>query len=48
MSTGDPLLNIDEYLRDRLMPVEGTIPHIPGMCASLVVLVGETCGLPLR
>jgi serine phosphatase RsbU (regulator of sigma subunit) len=31
MSTGDPLLNIDEYLRERLMPVEGAIPHIPGI-----------------
>jgi serine phosphatase RsbU (regulator of sigma subunit) len=24
-------LSIDEYLRDRLMPVEGAIPHIPGI-----------------
>src|ERR1700757_112662 len=24
-------LGIDEYLRERLMPVEGTIPHIPGI-----------------
>ena len=23
--------NIDEYLRERLMPVEGTIPRIPGL-----------------
>src|SRR5215467_12927514 len=23
--------NIDEYLRDRLMPVEGAIPHLPGI-----------------
>src|SRR5262245_4305799 len=23
--------NIDDYLRKRLMPVEGTIPHIPGI-----------------
>jgi hypothetical protein len=22
---------IDDYLRKRLMPVEGTIPHIPGI-----------------
>ena len=22
---------IDEYLRDRLMPIEGAIPHIPGI-----------------
>src|SRR2546421_1014917 len=24
-------LSIDEYLRKRLMPVEGAIPHIPGI-----------------
>ena len=24
-------LCIDEYLRERLMPVEGAIPHIPGI-----------------
>src|SRR5215472_19315433 len=23
--------NIDDYLRKRLMPVEGTIPHLPGI-----------------
>jgi len=23
--------SIDEYLRERLMPVEGAIPHIPGV-----------------
>ena len=23
--------SIDEYLRERLMPVEGAIPHIPGI-----------------
>jgi hypothetical protein len=23
--------NIDEYLRERLMPVEGAIPHIAGI-----------------
>ena len=23
--------NIDEYLRERLMPVEGAVPHIPGI-----------------
>lgn len=26
-----PPLTIDEYLRKRLMPVEGTIPHLPGI-----------------
>ena len=24
------LMSIDDYLRDRLMPVEGAIPHLPG------------------
>jgi hypothetical protein len=24
-------LSIDEYLRERLMPVEGAIPNIPGI-----------------
>jgi hypothetical protein len=24
-------LSIDEYLRERLMPVEGSIPHISGI-----------------
>ena len=23
--------SIDEYLRQRLMPVEGSIPHLPGI-----------------
>src|SRR5690242_9727567 len=27
----DTYSNIDDYLRQRLMPVEGTIPHIPGI-----------------
>lgn len=31
MPKDDPVLNIDEYLRERLMPVEGAIPHIPGI-----------------
>ena len=31
MSTSDTGLTIDEYLRERLMPVEGAIPHIPGI-----------------
>lgn len=30
MTTGS-ILTIDEYLRDRLMPVEGAIPHLPGI-----------------
>jgi hypothetical protein len=31
MTNAYPILNIDEYLRERLMPVEGSIPHIPGI-----------------
>lgn len=31
MSNDNTVLNIDEYLRERLMPVEGAIPHIPGI-----------------
>jgi serine phosphatase RsbU (regulator of sigma subunit) len=31
MSTGNAIPSIDEYLRERLMPVEGAIPHIPGI-----------------
>ena len=31
MSTGNTIPSIDEYLRERLMPVEGAIPHIPGI-----------------
>ena len=27
----DPAPNIDEYLRERLMPVEGAVPHISGI-----------------
>ena len=31
MTTEHPDLSIGEYLRDRLMPVEGSIPHISGI-----------------
>ena len=31
MNTSDIEPRIDDYLRDRLMPVEGAIPHIPGI-----------------
>ncbi len=31
MTSRNTVLSIDEYLRDRLMPVEGAIPHIPGI-----------------
>lgn len=31
MTTTNTFLTIDDYLRERLMPVEGAIPHIPGI-----------------
>jgi len=31
MPSGNSVPKIDEYLRERLMPVEGAIPHIPGI-----------------
>jgi serine phosphatase RsbU (regulator of sigma subunit) len=31
MTSTNAILSIDEYLRERLMPVEGAIPHIPGI-----------------
>src|SRR5690242_18050967 len=31
MSTSYAEMGIDEYLRDRLMPVEGAIPHLSGI-----------------
>src|ERR1051326_3216178 len=31
MTTPYPVSGIDEYLRQRLMPVEGAIPHLPGI-----------------
>jgi hypothetical protein len=31
MATLSGTSNIDEYLRERLMPVEGAIPHLPGL-----------------
>ncbi len=31
MTEAYPVLSIDEYLRDRLMPVEGAIPHLQGI-----------------
>jgi serine phosphatase RsbU (regulator of sigma subunit) len=31
MTRGNTIPSIDEYLRDRLMPVEGAIPRIPGI-----------------
>ena len=38
------VLSIDEYLRDRLMPVEGAIPHIPGIDMFGVSIPAETVG----
>ena len=37
-------LNIAEYLRDRLMPVEGDIPHIPGIEMFGNSIPAETVG----
>jgi serine phosphatase RsbU (regulator of sigma subunit) len=31
MTNANSLATIDDYLRKRLMPVEGTIPHLPGI-----------------
>jgi serine phosphatase RsbU (regulator of sigma subunit) len=31
MSSNTAEMRIDEYLRDRLMPVEGAVPHLPGI-----------------
>ena len=31
MTEANQVLSIDEYLRDRLMPVEGAIPHVLGI-----------------
>jgi len=31
MTKSDTVPTIDEYLRERLMPVEGAIPHLPGI-----------------
>jgi len=31
MARSDTAITIDEYLRQRLMPVEGAIPHLPGI-----------------
>src|ERR1700759_2357706 len=36
--------SIDEYLRERLMPVEGAIPHIPGIEMFGNSIPAETVG----
>ena len=37
-------MGIDEYLRDRLMPVEGAIPHLPGIEMYGNSIPAETVG----
>ena len=44
MMTTGPILTIDEYLRDRLMPVEGAIPHLPGIEMFGNSIPAETVG----
>jgi serine phosphatase RsbU (regulator of sigma subunit) len=44
MVTKSSVLNIDEYLRQRLMPVEGAIPHIPGIDMFGVSMPAGTVG----
>src|SRR5262252_1524276 len=38
------VMGIDEYLRDRLMPVEGVIPHLPGIDMYGDSIPAETVG----
>src|SRR5215471_8568628 len=38
------LMSIDEYLRDRLMPVEGAIPHLAGIEMYGDSIPAETVG----
>jgi len=40
-------LSIDDYLRERLMPVEGSIPHIPGIEMYGNAVPVETVGVDL-
>ncbi|HEV3197459.1 MAG TPA: PP2C family protein-serine/threonine phosphatase [Bryobacteraceae bacterium] len=44
MATSSGDLRIDEYLRDRLMPVEGAIPHLPGIEMYGASIPAETVG----
>ena len=44
MSNANAVLSIDEYLRERLMPVEGAIPHIPGIEMFGNSIPAETVG----
>src|SRR6478609_3384054 len=44
MTTSDPSSGINEYLRQRLMPVEGAIPHLPGIEMYGDSIPAETVG----
>jgi serine phosphatase RsbU (regulator of sigma subunit) len=44
MAKANTVLSIDEYLRERLMPVEGAIPHIPGIEMFGNSIPAETVG----
>src|SRR5215470_7207026 len=44
MTKTNVLPNIDEYLRERLMPAEGTIPHVPGIEMFGNSIPAETVG----
>ena len=44
MTKPDAAPSIDEYLRDRLMPVEGAIPQIPGIEMFGNSIPAETVG----
>lgn len=44
MATSSPDVRIDEYLRERLMPVEGAIPHLPGIEMYGSSIPAETVG----
>jgi len=44
MTKADTVPSIDEYLRERLMPVEGAIPHLPGIEMFGNSIPAETVG----
>ena len=44
MTIFSPNSGIDEYLRERLMPVEGAIPHLPGIEMYGDSIPAETVG----
>jgi hypothetical protein len=45
MWNGNPVLSIDEFLRERLMPVEGAIPHILEMFGNSIAAGTVVCDL---